>query len=412
MDATHFTIVIPTRRRLATFRHALQTCLSQQYRRFEVVVLVNSCRETARYVSQMQDERIRFAESQVDLPMTENWERLFGLTLEPKTYVLYLGDDDGLLPGALECADRVIRKHKCAVLNWEKAQYAWPDIVASAYRNYASLRLSSSVELVRTAPFLVSAHAMETSYSAGPSIYSSFIQLPILREIREYAHGRFFRSCSPDVFSSYAVASSIDSFMKCNFALSVNGASGNSNGIAYIHQFQSDASARFRASRPIHPSVVHAPSVYIAEADGLLTARDALPGRFDRHRFNFHKLIARLEQEALDATPERGGLLRAAIREICSKNGLAVPHTPEQDKNSRTGAQPGLMYGYDALSSHLTVDLGRIGVENVADACRAIAMLNPLETLPHDSKEEIPAIMASPGKAIIRRLVKKVTSYL
>ena len=201
MDTTHFTIVIPTRRRLATFKHALQTCLSQQYQRFEVIALVNSCTETAQYVSQVGDEKVRSIESQTDLPMTENWERLFELTLEPSTYVLYLGDDDGLLPGALECAHRIIRQHHCAVLNWEKAEYAWPDIVASAYRNYASVKLSTSLEQVRTAPFLISAHAMETSYSAGPSIYSSFIKLSILREIRQSAQGRFFRSCSPDVLS-------------------------------------------------------------------------------------------------------------------------------------------------------------------------------------------------------------------
>ncbi|MDQ8021343.1 MAG: hypothetical protein REI94_05845 [Moraxellaceae bacterium] len=344
--------------------------------------------------------------------MTENWERLFDLTLEPSTYVHYLGDDDGLLPGALECADRVIKKHQCSVLNWEKAEYAWPDIVASAYRNYASVRLSSSVEEVCTAPFLASAHAMETSYSAGPSIYSSFIQLPILRKIRQSAQGRFFRSCSPDVFSSYAIAASIDRFTRCSFALSVNGASGNSNGIAYIHQFQSDASAQFRASRPIHPSLVHAPSVCIAEADGLLTARDALPGLFGQHSFNFLRLFARLEEEAAGASPERRSLLRAAIHEICDKNGLAKPSVPDHIENTSAAIQPGPVFGYAPSSSHLTVDFARIGIENVADACRAIAMLNPLEALPHDGNGAASPVTTLPKISIFRRIARKVVSHL
>lgn len=412
MDDSHFTIVIPTRRRLATFKHALQTCLTQQYQCFEVIVLVNSCPETTQYVIQIQDHRVRCIESQTDLPMTDNWERFFDLTLNPDTYVFYLGDDDGLLPGALECADRVIKKNRCTVLSWEKAEYAWPNVAASAYRNYASLRLTSSIEVIKTASFLRSAHAMEASYSAGPSIYSSFVQLPVLRRIRKSAQGRFFRSCSPDVFSSYAIAASIESFTKCNFALSVNGASGNSNGIAYIHQFQSDASAQFRASSSIHASLVHAPSVCISEADSLLTARDALPDCFKQYSFNFIKLITRLTQEASEATPERHCLLVEAIQSICEKNRLTMPSTPLRTQSIPQKAQQKPVFGYTPTSSHLSIDLGRIGVDNVSDACRLIAMLNPLENLPNDNHEEKNAPTIPLGRFFLLRLFRKAASYL
>jgi len=377
--STNFLVVIPTRRRLATLRWALKTCLDQDYDSFRVAVLVNACTETAAWLRELDDPRVSVMESKADLPMTDNWERIFDTPVDPDTYVFFLGDDDGLLPGALACADRLLRHYGIPILNWEKAEYAWPDIILPAYRNYASLRLSSGIEIRESEPFLSAAHRLRASYSDGPSIYSSFVRAALLQQIREEAGHRFFRSCSPDVFSSFVLSSSVDRFVRCRFALSVNGASGRSNGISYMHDF---ASSTFTGT-PIHPAIVHAPSVRIADSDALLNARDALPRRFAKYHFDFAALLAALADDARRVgNSERGVQLMAAIDEIARRNGLAAPPTRVVPPAENVAARDtGPRFGFIAKEGRLTIDLLRVGVTNVDGACKAIGMLNPLEQI-------------------------------
>lgn len=378
--STSFVIVIPTRRRLETLRWTLKTCLEQEYDNFQVIVLVNSCPATEEYLCGLADQRIISVPSQADLAMSDNWERLFEIEVDPSSYVFYLGDDDGLLPGALARADHLISTYRTDVLKWQKAEYCWPSIILPEYRNYASLRLGSEIEVRKTAPFLQAAHLFQTSYSCGPVIYSSFVRMSLLQQIREIAGNRFFRSCSPDVFSSYAIASFINSFVECLYPLSVNGASGQSNGIASIHKFFSDAAIHFRNTKEAHPTLVFAPSVIIGEADGLLTARDTLPQYFARYNFSFDTLVRRLGQEASQQTdPMRRELLVAAAVEIAVKNDVPPPEFSDNISPAASSPFPAPAYGFFPAAKKLSIDLGRVGVKDVYEACRVIAMLNPLE---------------------------------
>lgn len=356
--STNFLVVIPTRRRLATLRWALKTCLDQDYDNFQVAVLANACTETTAWLRELNHPRVSVMESKADLPMTDNWERIFGTPIAPDTYVFFLGDDDGLLPGALACADRLLRHYQTPILNWEKAEYAWPDIILSAYRNYASLRLGSGIEIRESEPFLSAAHRLRASYSEGPSIYSSFVRAELLQQIHDDADHCFSRPCSPDVFSSFALSSSVDHFVRCRFSLSVNGASGKSNGISYMHDF---ASSTFTSS-PIHPAIVHAPSVLIADSDALLNARDALPNRFAKYHFDFAALLTALADDAQRiGNSERGVQLVAAIDEIARRNSLAGPPTriapPAENAAARDN---GPRFGFIAKEGRLTIDLSRL----------------------------------------------------
>lgn len=377
--STNFLVVIPTRRRLSTLRWALKTCLDQDYDNFKVAVLVNACPDTAAWLRDRDDPRLLVMESRADLPMTDNWERIFDMEIDPNTFVFFLGDDDGLLPGALACADRLLRNYRTPILNWEKAEYAWPDIIHSAYCNYASLRLDSNIEIRKSEPFLSAAHRLRASYSDGPSIYSSFVRAELLQKIREEAGNRFFRSCSPDVFSSFVLSSAVDRFVRCRFALSVNGASGKSNGISYIHDF---TNCSFTGT-PIHPAIVHAPSVLIADTDALLNAHEALPRRFARYQFDFEALLTALAQEAQRVgSSQRGMHLATAIEEIARRNGLAAPRVRRVLQEDVVAAErSGPAFGFEAKERRLTIDLSRIGVVNVDDACKVMGMLNPLEQI-------------------------------
>jgi len=403
---TPLVIAIPTRQRLATLKHALHTCLTQDYDNFQIIVLVNRCCSTSRWLDTLSSPRVRCLESDSDLPMTENWERLFEVSLHPDSYVFFLGDDDGLLPGALALADHLIRRHRPAVLNWEKAEYAWPDIQVPVYANYASLRLSKAVEIRETSTFLDHAHSFRAPYHDGPGIYSSFVSLALLDDVRRRTQGRFFQSCSPDVYSCYALAGSIDRFLRCRFALSVNGASGRSNGISYVHHFDSVSSATFRAGTAIHRSLVHAPSVAIAEADGLLTARDSLPNSFRPYTFDYDALLRRLKVEADGEQNERRHAnLVHALQVIAGRNHRPRPCVKSYTDSPSTKDRLGPVYGFSPHDMRLTIDLGRIGVGNIAQACDALAMLNPLENIDGALSCHTPTV-----KRTLPRLLSKLFS--
>ena len=128
MSALRFSILIPTRDRPVTFRHALATALLQTGDDFEIVVADNcSSPAVASIVEEAASDKIRYSRTSEILPMTQNWE--LGLTQCRGEYVTILGDDDGLLPSALQCARLLLNASQAKVLNWAPHTYWWPDTI-------------------------------------------------------------------------------------------------------------------------------------------------------------------------------------------------------------------------------------------------------------------------------------------
>ena len=103
MEATDvpFTVLIPTRERAGTLRAAIQSCLNQQVSNLRVVVSDNcSGDDTAAVVSGFTDQRLEYVNPGRRLSMSANFE--FALEQFRDGYVMHLGDDDGLLPFALQ----------------------------------------------------------------------------------------------------------------------------------------------------------------------------------------------------------------------------------------------------------------------------------------------------------------------
>ncbi len=94
------TVVVPTRDRYETLQYALKTCTSQNYDNLTILVSDNySHDQTKDVVSAFPDPRLLYINTGKRLSMSDNWE--FGLSQVNGGYVLFLGDDDGLLPGAI-----------------------------------------------------------------------------------------------------------------------------------------------------------------------------------------------------------------------------------------------------------------------------------------------------------------------
>jgi glycosyltransferase involved in cell wall biosynthesis len=92
-----FSVVMPTHNRLHLLRDAIETVRRQDFNNWELVIFDNASKEgIADHVRALNDERVRYARSELFLPVTASWNR--AIDLARGDYVVLLGDDDGLTP--------------------------------------------------------------------------------------------------------------------------------------------------------------------------------------------------------------------------------------------------------------------------------------------------------------------------
>src|SRR5262245_20675383 len=109
MDAVRFSVVIPTRERAETLRHALRTCLNRKFDDYEVIVSDNDSAPPMRaVVDEVAGPKVRYVRTPDALAMSSNWD--FALSHARGEFVVLIGDDDGLLPHALAELDKIIRE--------------------------------------------------------------------------------------------------------------------------------------------------------------------------------------------------------------------------------------------------------------------------------------------------------------
>jgi hypothetical protein len=133
-----FSICIPTRERHETLPHSIRTILQQTCSDFELIVQDNCSREdTRRTVEEFDDPRIIYHRSDERISMHANWEQALNLT--SGEYVIFLGDDDGLLPYCLEKAAECVDGHHVDLLAWLAHTYYWPNVPDAKRRNHLTL---------------------------------------------------------------------------------------------------------------------------------------------------------------------------------------------------------------------------------------------------------------------------------
>ena len=68
-----YTVVIPARNSIDTLKYTLQTCLTQTYPNFEILISDNCSDDgTAQYIKNLNDKRLRYIRSERSLSMTKS----------------------------------------------------------------------------------------------------------------------------------------------------------------------------------------------------------------------------------------------------------------------------------------------------------------------------------------------------
>jgi glycosyltransferase involved in cell wall biosynthesis len=230
-----FSVVIPTRNRYDTLRHTMRTVLDQGFSPFELIISDNSDEEflpqKELIAEQLKDERVRYFRTPSLLSMTDSWE--FAIAKAEGDYLILFGDDDGLVPGALENIAGIIRETHREVVSWSRIEYSWPerepvDIVA----NLVVAPYNAKTGVIESDRYIREIINHEADYRLLPMFYNSAISRKLIDKLKARV-GRVFNASSPDVFTGYAFAHMLGSYLTIGQPLSINGVSARSNGAVH-----------------------------------------------------------------------------------------------------------------------------------------------------------------------------------
>ncbi len=258
MSEPKISVVIPTRARCDVLQKALLTVTSQDYDNLEIIVSDNfSGDSTEEIVRGTGDRRVRYLNTNRRVSMSHNWE--FALSHILSGWVTVIGDDDGLLPGAVTKVSAIIREANVEAIRSNVCSYRWPSATGRPFGRL-TVPLDSGREIRHSRKWLHKVLAGNASYVDLPMLYNGgFVSVPVLRGLRQRT-GSIYRSCIPDVYSAIAIASSVESYVYSHEPLAINGASRHSTGTAHFASTRiSDVSpARMFASEdniPFHASL-------------------------------------------------------------------------------------------------------------------------------------------------------------
>jgi glycosyltransferase involved in cell wall biosynthesis len=384
-----FSIVIPTRARADTLRHALKTVLAQTDRDFEVIVHESGeDPATAAAVAEFDDPRIRFFKTGEPVRMTENWER--ALAHVRGDYVLFIGDDDGLLPDACAVARSILEIRRTEILSWTYASYYWPGYINPEVANWlvasCGEKLNCTVNSSRL--LLELFYRFRKSYMDLPTIYSSFVSRSLIERVRRL-RGCYFLGSYPDVSSGVVNLCFSNEFLHCNRPLSINGASHHSSGHALTRSGDGAMQARVMALAfgevPVHPTMVRSFDFTLCIANEMLNLKQELFPDKDP-QLSYAQMLEEAARH-IHEIPSQYDTVLADCRAVARINGIDFDEThllpresiAKSPRRERREVQSGTIF--------LDLDGSRRGFTNVSDVAAALARELPPATIPEFSAD-------------------------
>ena len=258
-DKPKITVVVPTRARPDVLLHCLRTISNQDYDKLEILVSDNlSNDDTADVVRSLSDPRLKYLNTGKRLSMSHNWE--FALSHVEGGWVTIVGDDDGLMPNALEATAQIVVATGTKAVRSAVCQYRWP-APDGTVESRLKIPTRQGLEVRNSFQWLQRAMSGYASYADLPMLYTGgFVQMDVMNEIKART-GAYYKSCVPDVYSGVAIASVVPSYTYSYAPLALSGVSRHSTGTAHFSQPKTDSATSpvqqfLREDNiPFHPAI-------------------------------------------------------------------------------------------------------------------------------------------------------------
>lgn len=231
-ESPFFSICVPTRNRAETLQYCLKSLLHQNYDSYEIVVSDNSdpdeSRETLAVIKELNSKKIRYFRPESVLSMTENFE----FTLEKATgeYILFMGDDDGLVVNSLGYVVEIHREYQPEIIKCPGVIYYWP---GSTQGETTSLRYPHARPhlWLNGKESLNQVFSFDINYYILPMVYYSFVKRELIDRVKKVSGSFFSNSISPDIYSGIILSHYVDKYMISSRPFTIAGLSSKSNGL-------------------------------------------------------------------------------------------------------------------------------------------------------------------------------------
>ena len=230
MTEQKFTVIIPTRERSDVLAETIRSVLAQDYENLEIIVSDNfSCDDTESVVLSFETNKIKYINTGKRVSMSHNWE--FAINHASEGWITILGDDDAIIPGALNRVNKIINETGTLAIRSNGCSFAWPSLL---YKKYGKLNLSLK-KGYRTVLSEIALKAVlngDLPYNKLPVLYNGgFIHTSLIKKAKESTKN-FFMSMTPDVYSGIVFSLLTQEYIYVNEPLAINGASHHSGGTA------------------------------------------------------------------------------------------------------------------------------------------------------------------------------------
>lgn len=374
-------IVIPTRGRADTLIHTLETVRLQDFMNLEVIISDNVANDieskspVKEVVDSNFDPRFKYVSTGKRLGMSKSWE--FGLSHATGDYIMFLGDDDGMIKGACSKICEILEKTKTQALVWKKPDYNWP----SKLTNPNILTLDTRSELIecngRHLLRLISLGL--TEYGRLPVIYSGIVSKEVVNRIKQKS-GIFFSSPTPDVYSGIVLAGAVKNYLYSFEPFSINGTSSHSNGVARGASKKNELSLAFDAEQdtPVHPLMKlldGAAQIPSCLAEAFLRAQDLqlTAGISLNYYIHTNKILKSIVGQSPARLDELKRFTSLDLPSNVRKRALNYLNNPNLDSSFQIQEKCARNY------NEVVIDCSFFGVRNIYDASILISKLRPMQ---------------------------------
>jgi glycosyltransferase involved in cell wall biosynthesis len=310
-----FTIIIPTRERCDTLYHSIRTCLNQTYKNYEIIISDNCSQDkTKEVVASFNEKKITYINIGKRVSMSENFE--FALSHVKDGFLMFLGDDDGILPNSLEYVNDAINATNCKAIVSYNAFYTWPN--SNGVSNQLTWSNKNGYEVRNSKEWIKKYLTFKMQYTFElPGAYCGFVHKDILEKVTK--NGIFFRSSTPDAYSALAIAFGTSNYVYSYTAFAVHGSSANSNGGSFLSKAkgkEGQESKLFMKENtiPFHNDIIFTKAFRISSLEAYLQFSDCFPSLTQEYKIDWKLFLKYVLLESKENTRNE---IEDAVRGMC-----------------------------------------------------------------------------------------------
>ena len=231
-------LVIPTRERARYLAGCLDAALSISDPDLEIVITDNRSRDdTADVVAARKQPRLLYTRTSERCSMRANFEH--GLRAASGDYVVFIGDDDGVLPEGFAHLRELLERRRPEAVAWRLIQYVWPsdrmDSRSGCFSIKASLPYRGTTSQSCSEILDRACAARLRSYRDAANIYHGCVSRGLIEKVRAAQGGIYFRGAIPDVYASMANLREMSSpLIWAGYPATFGGVSPRSNGASQM----------------------------------------------------------------------------------------------------------------------------------------------------------------------------------